>query len=103
MTKAEWSALYIEDQNTYRNAYLDFMFNRHNIRKCNECPENIGHNGHEACGNPCGQQNCWVVCHFKTFAGAFDKYVQILIATNNGDPKRLQTAYRNTKIRQVVK
>lgn len=40
---------------------------------------------------------------FKTFAGAFDKYVQILIATNNGDPKRLQTAYRNTKIRQVVK
>ena len=40
---------------------------------------------------------------FKTFAGAFDKYVQILIATNEGDPKHLQTAYRNTKIRQVIK
>ena len=34
---------------------------------------------------------------------AFDKYVQILIATNNGDPKQMQAAYRNTKIRQVVK
>lgn len=40
---------------------------------------------------------------FKTFAEAFNKYVQILITTNEGDPKRLQTAYRNTKIRQVVK
>lgn len=66
MTKAEWSALYIEDQNAYRNAYLDFMFNRHNIRKCSECPENIGHDGHEACGNPCGQQNCWVTCHCRS-------------------------------------
>ena len=40
---------------------------------------------------------------FKTFARAFDKYVQLLIAINEGDPKHLQTAYRNTKIRQVVK
>lgn len=47
-------------------AYLDFMYNRENIGKCAECPENRGGDGHEANGHPCGQQNCWVLIHCRS-------------------------------------
>jgi len=43
--------------------YAEFMYSAKNIGNCAECPENIGHNGHECNGNPCGQQNCWVAIH----------------------------------------
>lgn len=43
-----------------REAYEHFMFNPNNAYNCNECPERG--NGNE-CTLPCGQQNCWVVCH----------------------------------------
>lgn len=43
--------------------YIDFMYDIDNEYNCDNCPENIGHDGHEANGNPCGQQNCWVTLH----------------------------------------
>lgn len=42
--------------------YVEFMYDRKNIRNCDGCPENIGCCGWQ--GNlPCGQQNCWVEVH----------------------------------------
>lgn len=43
-------------------AYQDFMWNAENAYNCKECPENVGHDGSRF---PCGQQNCWVVCHVR--------------------------------------
>lgn len=43
--------------------YKDFMWNPKNKFNCKECPEN-----RNDCWSkyPCGQQNCWVVCHIKS-------------------------------------
>lgn len=41
--------------------YTDWMRTRSNKFNCSECPENCGIRNRT--GNPCGQQNCWVVCH----------------------------------------
>lgn len=40
-------------------AYKDFMCNPCNAYNCAECPER----GISTDGLPCGQQNCWVLCH----------------------------------------
>lgn len=43
-----------------------FMFDEKNIRKCDDCPYNIGAKNYSPDYRlPCGQQNCWVsvACH----------------------------------------
>jgi hypothetical protein len=49
--------------------YQDFMWNPKNEYNCHECPENrrLGLLFPERL--PCGQQNCWVVCHTKSKDG----------------------------------
>lgn len=42
--------------------YMDFMWNSENEYRCSACPENKSDDN--SC-YPCGQQNCWVVCHTK--------------------------------------
>lgn len=42
--------------------YSDFMYNPENIYNCAECPER-GCGCSNGCGNPCGQQQCWVIAH----------------------------------------
>ena len=42
--------------------YCDFMWNNKNAYCCSKCPENRGDDRRRY---PCGQQNCWVVCHTK--------------------------------------
>ena len=54
MTKAQYTE--------YVNKYTEFMYNPSNEYNCSECPENLDLYD---CGNPCGQQNCWVTCHCK--------------------------------------
>lgn len=44
--------------------YKKFMYNPENIGKCSICPNNEGHSG-ERGQYPCGQFNCWVLCHCK--------------------------------------
>lgn len=39
--------------------HFEFMYNPDNIGNCANCPNNIGHDGE----NPCGQSKCWVECH----------------------------------------
>ena len=41
-------------------AYQDFMWNPVNAYACEKCPENKNDGWNKL---PCGQQNCWVVCH----------------------------------------
>lgn len=43
--------------------YMDFMWDRENEYNCKECPENRNNSRRKY---PCGQQNCWVVCHTKS-------------------------------------
>lgn len=46
--------------------YRNFMWNSENEYNCKQCPENK----HDSWAkNPCGQQNCWVVCHTKSQEG----------------------------------
>ncbi len=47
-----------------REEYLDFMYDRSNIRKCDRCPENHGFDSWQD-RLPCGQYTCWVYCHCK--------------------------------------
>ena len=42
--------------------YCDFMYNRKNIRNCEQCHENQGESNWQN-RLPCGQQNCWVELH----------------------------------------
>lgn len=42
-------------------AYIAYMTNPENIRKCADCPANKGYeNGSPDFKLPCGQQHCWV-------------------------------------------
>lgn len=41
--------------------YKEFMYCKENEYNCHCCPENTGMQG----SHPCGQQNCWVMCHCK--------------------------------------
>lgn len=50
--------------------YRDFMWNPENVGNCAECPEN--HGDQRDPRHPCGQQNCWVVCHIKADREAKD-------------------------------
>ena len=52
------------NNNEQVKAYLQFMYNRNNEYKCEDCPENVGFDSWQA-KLPCGQQNCWVTCHCK--------------------------------------
>lgn len=47
-----------------RAAYIDFMCNPDNAYNCDHCPENHGFSSWGG-NQPCGQQNCWVICHCK--------------------------------------
>lgn len=44
--------------------YIAFMNDPANIHKCHSCPANRNIESFDAY-LPCGQQNCWVVCHCK--------------------------------------
>ena len=48
--------------------YIDFMNTPGNAYNCSVCPENRGDHSKIERRLPCGQQNCWVVCH--TWKGA---------------------------------
>lgn len=50
-------------------AYGDFMFNAENAYACDRCPENKGESSNIEKKLPCGQQNCWVVCHVRSQEG----------------------------------
>lgn len=43
--------------------YKEFMSNPENEFNCCECPHNNRENTIDK--YPCGQQNCWVTCHFQ--------------------------------------
>lgn len=43
-----------------RTEYDEYMFNRANIRKCENCPENRGFGNCQNNYRECGQQNCWI-------------------------------------------
>lgn len=46
--------------------YLEFMTNPDNEFNCEDCPENVGHDGNGFDYRyPCNQQNCWVTCHIR--------------------------------------
>ena len=47
--------------NEYVKKYFEFMYNIRNEYRCENCPENKEFKGKL----PCGQQNCWVTCHYK--------------------------------------
>lgn len=51
------------------NDYINFMYNRDNAYRCSNCPENAGFED-SPCNRcyPCGQQNCWVICHCNSVA-----------------------------------
>ena len=63
MDKEEWQKLQKENPKEYKNKYLKFMYSEDNAYNCDECPEQGS--SYRGPGNPlpCGQQNCWVVCH----------------------------------------
>lgn len=63
MTPTTWNALEDTHPAEYREKYLEWIYDPANIGNCRECPHNCGHDGHEANGHPCGQQNCWVAVH----------------------------------------
>ena len=43
--------------------YIEFMYNKDNICKCEGCPENYGFKPGADDKLPCGQYNCWVAIH----------------------------------------
>lgn len=43
-----------------RSEYEAYMFNRDNIRKCENCPQNRGMASVQNNYRQCGQQNCWI-------------------------------------------
>lgn len=45
-----------------RQEYIDFMYNPDNAYCCQNCPENQDMDDWQR-RLPCGQQNCWVICH----------------------------------------
>lgn len=45
-----------------REEHISFLNNQANIRKCDECPENI-HSDNRQNRLPCGQYRCWVAIH----------------------------------------
>ena len=61
MTVDEWHELEKESKR-YDEAYCGFMYEKGNAFRCSECPENRDMKSVDSVG-PCGQQNCWVVCH----------------------------------------
>lgn len=48
------------DNKMSEKEYKDFMWNENNAYACKRCPENRNDVWSKL---PCGQQNCWVVCH----------------------------------------
>lgn len=47
-----------------RRAYINFMYDPRNAFRCAGCPENRDDPGSAVEHRlPCGQQNCWVICH----------------------------------------
>lgn len=66
MTPTNWNNLALNNPEKYREKYLEWVYDPNNVGNCRECPDNYGHDGHEANGHPCGQQNCWVAVHVAT-------------------------------------
>lgn len=64
-TVAQWNKFSQEtNRGTTREflaEYSDFMYNKDNVRNCDYCPMNYSFKS----SLPCGQQNCWVVCHVR--------------------------------------
>lgn len=63
MTKQEWQRLERENFEKYKQEYIKFQFDRKNICKCSECPDNEGAESINT--YPCGQRLCWVQCACK--------------------------------------
>ena len=63
MTTSEWKQF----QNTaskekFFDAYFKFMYDKSNIRNCENCPMNDGFDDWQD-RLPCGQFHCWVTIH----------------------------------------
>ena len=50
--------------------YQAFMWTPVNAYACEKCPENKNDGWNKL---PCGQQNCWVVCHTETYRRGKDE------------------------------
>ena len=51
--------------------YREFMYNKNNIHRCDECPANREFDDHND-RKPCGQYNCWVSVH--CYPNKYHKY-----------------------------
>lgn len=59
----------ISKEAAMNDEYINFMWNPENEYNCKKCPENKKDTNNRY---PCGQQNCWVVCHTKSQQESLD-------------------------------